>query len=213
MEILPCNVYLNTHVNTYKTTTDMVELKKETLLHYFPYRKSNGGLIENKSIYHVLLQLEENLWGAMNVNGELALRLFDYQADISQRKKHFEKMRDDLPEELQKQQQQFQQERKKLVDKFYSTEVQQAFPNLPYDKADDPEAVEEAFAKLRDDYADLLDKLEEIQEDFDKKMEGISKVKLNNTDPFTREDVKDLNGKLVKAVRPLIQDKKEAGQK
>lgn len=186
----------------------MIELTKETLLHYFPYRQQNGRRLENDSIYHVFLQIEDLLWDSMNAEGIVALKLFDYQADVTRRKKHFEKMRGELSKDLQTRQTELINKRTEFLKEYFDTQAVKQFEGtIPFRYAKNPEKAEQKYNELKEEYSDVIDAVEKIQEKFSKKMEGISKVKLKNTDSFTQQEITKLSGKLVKAVRPLLKSK------
>lgn len=180
----------------------MVELTKETLLRYFPYRRQQGRMIENKSIYDALIQVEPLLWDAMNQDGELALKLFDYQADITQRKKDLEKMEPELSEKIKKKQEEFNEKRLELMKTHFDSKILQQYQgNVPFDKARNPVKAEQEFEDLKEEYKDVIDALEKQAEEFTEKMENLQKIQLKNTEAFTRDEIKKFNGKLVQAVR------------
>lgn len=189
----------------------MITLKKEELLFYFPYAPQKNNVVqENKSIYDVLRQIEIILWEALAIGnsdrpGDIELKLIDYQADIAERKKYLEKMRGELNEKEKKRAEKFGAESQKVINRHVPKNMQGRFNgNVPFNVADNPEVFENQYNQLKEDFKDLLDRQKEIQEAFEKKMEGISKIKLPNTDPFTKDEIKHLKGQLVKAVRPLM---------
>lgn len=186
----------------------MITLTKERLLELFPYRELQPGvMVKNESIYDVFNELQELLWGAVNQNGDIALRLFDYQGDVAQRLKHFNAMRDELPEALKKKAEEYAQKQQQTITKYCDpkrVEQYMKMGQIPWHVADDPKAFEEAYTAIKEKYEEVDEKRNEIEEKFREKMEGIEEVKLNNTDHFTRADIKNLPGKLVKAVRPLL---------
>lgn len=185
----------------------MIKISKEKLLRYFPYRIENGQRIKNESIYQALNKIQNLLWNSIDVDGELALRLFDYQADVSQRIEHFQKMRGELGEELQERLEEMNNKRKKLVNKHFSREDIARNPtNIPFHKARNPDMAEKEFNDLQKEYQDVLDELKKIDNDFSSKMKGVKSIKLNNTEQWTRDEVENLPGPLVRAISPLIED-------
>lgn len=190
----------------------MVELKKDELLFYFPYAPAGEYRAnQNESIYDVLRQIEGLLWAELSTGGsnrpaDVELKLIDYQADISKRKSDFEKMREELSDEMKQRQQSYQQEIQAVIQKHVPQEKLARYQNggIPWSASDDPKAFSSAYKEVEESYQDLTDRLNEIDEAFRKKMEGVSSVKLPNTETFSRDEFKHLKGQLIRAVRPLL---------
>jgi len=193
----------------------MVELKKENLLYHFPFTpQGNNSVVKNETIYDVLQRIQSILWnqlstGSSNRSADVELKLMDYQSDIISRIKGFDNMREELSEEMQKRQKSFQKERNQIFKKHVPKKVQaQGMNDVPFAVAEDPDAFKAEFNDLKDEYEDLLDKMEDIQEKFNQKMESATTVKLKNTEQFTRDELDELNGQLIRAVRPILKDGK-----
>lgn len=190
----------------------MIELKKEQLLFYFPYAPPQEHSIDkNESIYDVFRQIEGLLWvslstGNSNRPADIELKLIDYQSDVSKRKQDFEKMREALTEDEKKRQEAYHKELQSVIQKNVSTERLAKYPQggIPWSEADDPKAFSKAYKKVDAKYQDLKNRVTEIEESFTKKMKGVSSVKLPNTDSFTRSEISQLSGTLIRAVRPLL---------
>lgn len=199
----------------------MIEVTKEQLLYYFPYRIQNEQVYKNESVLHALSFISDQVWTFLNdpnnelKDADLELNFIDLQADIAQRKKQFQDMQDDLPEDLQKRAEEYQKDRQSVVNEHLDQETRNKYPDgvIPYSAAEDPEKFENDLEGIEDDYSDLKDWESKNTEKFENKMKGISSVKLKNTEPFQKEDIHKVPGNLKKVIRLMLKEEDPDSEK
>src|SRR5699024_5960513 len=109
--------------------------------------------------------------GGSNRPADVELKLIDYQADISKRKKDFEKMREELSDEMKQRQESYQNQIQTVLQKHVPQEKLAQYQNgsIPWSASDDPKSFSKAYKEVEESYQDLFDRLNEIDEAFRKK--------------------------------------------
>lgn len=196
----------------------MIEVTKDTLIHYCPYRINGNKVAQNETVKDVLDYIHQILWKYLNdseqtskIDVDLELKLVDLQAEVSQWQKKLKDMQEDPSKQLKKRFKERKKAFQKVAKEYLDKDKRKMYPlaNCSPNLADDPETFEEAYQEVEQEYADVDSEEERILNEFQDKMERISKVKFRNIDPFTKQDIRQVPGELKTVIRMLIDDDKE----
>lgn len=196
----------------------MIEISKDKLLHYFPYRIQNQQALKNETVQDAISHIAQLLWNFLNdsehtkrINADLEVKLVDLRAEIHQWKQKLQDMRETPSDKIKKRFQEREERFKKVARDHLDKETRKMYPrgDCSWNLADDPEKFKEDYEAVEEEFKDINEEEQRILSEYQAKMERISNVKLRNIEPFTKQDMQQVPGEVKAVVRLLIQEKDE----